>query len=40
VTIGCSLYRSHLGNATPKGGLAFFWESFVIIFLIKLAKCS
>jgi hypothetical protein len=26
-------YRSHLGNATPKGGLAFFWESFIIIFL-------
>ena len=22
-----------LGNASPKGGLAFFWESFIIIFL-------
>ena len=28
--------RSHLGNASPKGGLAFFWERFIIIFL-KLA---
>ena len=31
-------YRSHLGNATPKGGLAFFWESFIIIFLNKIEK--
>ena len=30
--------RSHLGNASPKGGLAFFWGSFIIIFL-KLAEC-